>query len=170
MPSPTLTRATPPLNGACSAASGAGESRGVGCNAGTGRLSAAAAAERRRTAGVAVRRNEARSALSDLDRAEAALRLKSELSCEAGSDVPWAEVEARLGLGESRRMQLQRLYERLPPEARPLVRRFRWPERTLRPLHSALFAKQLPPEQASGCSTTYAFVPSAAMTVCDAGR
>lgn len=92
--------------------------------------------------------NEARSALSDLDRAEAALRLKSELSRESGSEVAWSEVETRLGLGESRRMQLQRLYERLPVEARPLVRRYRWPERTLRPLHTALFAKQLPAEHA----------------------
>lgn len=92
--------------------------------------------------------NEARSALSDLDRAEAAIRLKSELSRAAGNDVAWSEVETRLGLGESRRMQLMRLYERLPVEARPMVRRYRWPERTLRPLHTAVFAKQLPAEYA----------------------
>jgi ParB/RepB/Spo0J family partition protein len=92
--------------------------------------------------------NEARAALSDLDRAEAAQRLKDQLEHEMGGPVPWAEVEQRLKLGESRRIQLQRLYERLPLEARPLVRKYRWPERTLRPLHNALHDGALSPEQA----------------------
>ena len=92
--------------------------------------------------------NEARSALSDLDRAEAAQRLKDQLEHEAGKSVPWAEVEQRLNLGESRRIQIMRLYDRLPPEARPLVRRYRWQERTLRPLHNALNDRRLSPVQA----------------------
>lgn len=92
--------------------------------------------------------NEARAALSDLDRAEAALRLKGQLEQEAGGTVPWAEVETRLNLSESRRIQLMRLYERLPVESRPLVRRYRWPERTLRPLHAALFAQTMTAAQA----------------------
>lgn len=92
--------------------------------------------------------NEARAALSDLDRAEAALRLKGQLEQAAGGTVPWSEVETRLNLSESRRMQLIRLYERLPVEARPLVRRYRWPERTLRPLHSALVAQTITAPQA----------------------
>jgi ParB/RepB/Spo0J family partition protein len=92
--------------------------------------------------------NEARAALSDLDRAEAALRLKDQLTQEVGTTVPWAVVERRLNLGESRRIQLMRLYDRLPVEARPLVRLYRWPERTLRPLHSALYEGRLSQEQA----------------------
>jgi ParB/RepB/Spo0J family partition protein len=92
--------------------------------------------------------NEARAALSDLDRAEAALRLKGQLEQEAGRTMPWSEVETRLNLSESRRIQLMRLYERLPVEARPLVRRYRWPERTLRPLHAALFAQLITEPQA----------------------
>ncbi len=92
--------------------------------------------------------NEARSALSDLDRAEAAQRLKDQLEHEAGKSVPWGEVEGRLSLGESRRIQLMRLYDRLPVESRPLVRRYRWQERTLRPLHNALNDRRLTPEQA----------------------
>jgi len=92
--------------------------------------------------------NEARAALSDLDRAETALRLKDQLEHVAGMTVPWADVEQRFNLSEARRMQLLRLYERLPPEARPLVRTYRWPERTLRPLHSALFHQTISAEQA----------------------
>ena len=92
--------------------------------------------------------NEARASLSDLDRAEAALRLKDQLTQEVGTTVPWAVVERRLNLGESRRIQLMRLYDRLPVEARPLVRLYRWPERTLRPLHSALYEGRLSQEQA----------------------
>jgi ParB/RepB/Spo0J family partition protein len=81
--------------------------------------------------------NEARAALSDLDRAEAALRLKGQLEQEAGRTMPWSEVETRLNLSESRRIQLMRLYERLPVEAR-----------TLRPLHAALFAQLITEPQA----------------------
>ncbi len=92
--------------------------------------------------------NEARTALSDLDRAEAAQRLKDQLTQEAGKEVAWAEVEGRLNLSESRRMQLMRLHDRLPAEARPLVRQYRWPERTLRPLHSALHNATISPAQA----------------------
>ncbi|MBA3946211.1 MAG: ParB N-terminal domain-containing protein [Herpetosiphonaceae bacterium] len=92
--------------------------------------------------------NEARASLSDLDRAEAAQRLKDQLTQEAGKEVPWAEVETRLNLSESRRIQLMRLYDRLPVETRPLVRAYRWPERTLRPLHSAVFNGTLQPDQA----------------------
>jgi ParB/RepB/Spo0J family partition protein len=92
--------------------------------------------------------NEARAALSDLDRAEAAQRLKDQLTQEAGTSVPWAEVERRLNLGESRRIQLMRLYDRLPVEARPMVRQYRWAERTLRPLHGALHEGRLSNQQA----------------------
>ena len=92
--------------------------------------------------------NEARATLSDLDRAEAAQRLKDQLTREAGKEVPWGEVETRLNLSEFRRIQLMRLYDRLPVETRPLVRSYRWPERTLRPLHSALFNGTVQPQQA----------------------
>jgi ParB/RepB/Spo0J family partition protein len=92
--------------------------------------------------------NEARAALSDLDRAEAAQRLKDQLEREVGKTVPWAEVEGRLNLGESRRIQLMRLYDRLPPETRPLVRRYRWQERTLRPLHNAINDRRVSADQA----------------------
>ncbi len=92
--------------------------------------------------------NEARAALSDLDRAEAAQRLKDQLTQEAGKEVPWGEVETKLNLSESRRIQLMRLYDRLPVETRPLVRSYRWPERTLRPLHSAIFNGTVQPDQA----------------------
>lgn len=87
--------------------------------------------------------NEARAALSDLDRAETALRLKASLEADGGGMVPWSVVEQRLNLSEARRMQLLRLYDRLPRSAHSLVRAYRWSERTLRPLHMALHAKAL---------------------------
>ena len=92
--------------------------------------------------------NERREDFTDMERAWAIVALREALTAEHGSEVPWTEVEARLGLSDSRRRDLLRLL-RLDLVGQELALRYRWAEWTLRPLHMAVSAGELDPDSAT---------------------
>lgn len=83
--------------------------------------------------------NERRAGLVDMERAWALVSLCEALQREAGGNVPWSVVEARLQVSEGRRHDLMRLL-RFPPEGQAIILRYGWAEWTLRPLHQAVSA------------------------------
>lgn len=93
--------------------------------------------------------NERREDFTDMERAWAIVALREALSAERGAEAPWTEVEARLGLSDSRRRDLLRLL-RLAPSGQELALRYRWAEWTLRPLHMAVSAGDIDPDTATG--------------------
>ena len=93
--------------------------------------------------------NEQREDFTDMERAWAIVSLRKALKAAHGSEVPWTEVEARLGLSDSRRRDLLRLL-RLAPDGQDLALRYRWSEWTLRPLHMAINAGEIDEDTATG--------------------
>jgi ParB/RepB/Spo0J family partition protein len=93
--------------------------------------------------------NERREDFTDMERAWAIMALREALASERGGEVPWTEVEQRLGLSDSRRRDLLRLL-RLPEYGQELALRYRWAEWTLRPLHMAINAGEIDEDTANG--------------------
>ncbi len=108
--------------------------------------------------------NERREGFSDMERAWAIMALRNALQTEAGSDVPWGIVEERLQLSTQRRQDLLRLL-RFSPEGQAIIMRYGWSEWTLRPLHMALNAGQLTPDEATDMLRVLAETPDVTTTV-----
>jgi ParB/RepB/Spo0J family partition protein len=87
------------------------------------------------------RENEERAEFCDMERAWAIERMRKLLSTSS-----WEAVEARFRISDSRRKQLLRLTA-FTPEQQRTVARIRASEYQLRPLHTAVRAKLLLPEQ-----------------------
>lgn len=95
-----------------------------------------------------VEENERRAGLVDMERAWALVGLRDALQREAGREVPWAAVEARLQLSEGRRHDLLRLL-RFAPAGQEIILRYGWAEWSLRPLHQAVGAGLIDPDTAT---------------------
>lgn len=108
--------------------------------------------------------NERREGFSDMERAWAIMALRTALQTEAGVDVPWNLVEGRLQLSTQRRQDLLRLL-RFDPEGQAIVMRYGWSEWTLRPLHMALNAGELSPEETTDMLRVLADSPDVTTTI-----
>lgn len=111
--------------------------------------------------------NERREGFSDMERAWAIMALRTALQTETGGDVPWNLVEGRLQLSTQRRQDLLRLL-RFDPEGQAIVMRYGWSEWTLRPLHMALNAGELSPEETTDMLRVLADSPDVTTTVVNA--
>lgn len=111
--------------------------------------------------------NERREGFSDMERAWAIMALRTALQTEAGVDVPWNLVEGRLQLSTQRRQDLLRLL-RFDPEGQAIVMRYGWSEWTLRPLHMALNAGELSPEETTDMLRVLADSPDVTTTIVNA--
>jgi hypothetical protein len=102
--------------------------------------------------------NERREGFSDMERAWALVALKDALQRDAGGEVPWSVIEDQLQLSTQRRQDLLRLL-RFAPEGQALITRYGWSEWTLRPLHMAISAGDLQPEDATDMLRALAEAP-----------
>jgi hypothetical protein len=87
--------------------------------------------------------NERRENFTDMERAWALAQMK-----EALGDVPWESVEARMDISRSRRHELTRLLTAFTPDQQRTIALLRGSEVQLRPLHAAVRAGELTPDQA----------------------
>ena len=85
--------------------------------------------------------NEARAEFSDMERAWSLTQMKRALG-----DAPWEQVEAQFNLSRSRRHELTRLLAFTHAQQQTIAL-LRMQETQLRPLHAAVRAQELPPEQ-----------------------
>lgn len=111
--------------------------------------------------------NERREGFSDMERAWAIMALRTALHTEAGTDIPWNLVEGRLQLSTQRRQDLLRLL-RFPQAAQAIIMRYGWSEWTLRPLHMALNAGELSPEETTDMLRVLADSPDVTISVVNA--
>ena len=102
--------------------------------------------------------NERREGFSDMERAWGLVALKDALQRDAGGEVPWSVIEEQLQLSPQRRQDLLRLL-RFAPEGQALITRYGWSEWTLRPLHMAISAGELQPEDATAMLRALAEAP-----------
>jgi ParB/RepB/Spo0J family partition protein len=87
--------------------------------------------------------NERRENFTDMERAWALAQMK-----EALGDLPWEAVETRMDISRSRRHELTRLLTSFTPDQQRVIALLRGSEVQLRPLHAAVRAGELSPDQA----------------------
>lgn len=92
--------------------------------------------------------NERREDFSDMERSWALSAMKKALEDESGTTINWGVIEEQLQISPQRRQDLLRLF-RFEREAQDIIMRYGWSEWTLRPLHMAINADVVSPEEAT---------------------